>query len=417
MRYVHAHGTTSGGAVRLSTAAVRGFLVCAVLVGCTSHEGAPPQTTQATTVEAPTVSEAPPSPTPTAGPTDRSEAPSDGPTGRAEVLVWADGTIVDGPSLDLGEARRVRLGSDVEHVRDVPAEPGKVVHLEDLRPDGSFLTVAGDAGLTGGGGGSVGALREVSEGRERTLTSPHDADADMRDQISQARRVDGGVAWVEPYVELAGQRLVLAPTGSSRGRLVHQLWAVDGRIAALARWGAVLADGRVVGWDGKVSGEPADLDLEVSHRVAGDDVVETRCSLQGCEIVLLTEGGKRQPLLRGPSGTWVDDSDGRFLLVHVDGGDGVSELWGVDIVDRTAVHIVGELYAQSMSDGRIVDQDHPATRAVVVDLVARTVEQLGVDGSASVAGIAGGLVALTSHDGEGAGADGDGGDILRWPRR
>ncbi|MBD9698609.1 hypothetical protein IGS67_03750 [Flavimobilis sp. GY10621] len=414
--------------MRLSEATVRGVLVCAVLVACTPHQGETPPATRPTTLEVPTVSAAPPSPTPTAGPPDRSEAPSDGPpdrseapsdgpTGRAEVLVWADGTIVDGPSLDLGEARRVRLGSDVEHVRDVPAEPGKLVYLYDLRPDGSFLTVAGDAGLTGGGGGSVGALREVTEGRSRTLTSPHDEHADMRESISQARRVDGGVAWVEPYFELAGQRLVLAPAGSSRGRLVHQLWAVDGRIAALARWGAVLADGRVVGWDGKVSGEPADLDLEVSHRVAGDDVVETRCSPQGCEIALLTEGGKRQPLLRGPSGTWVDDSDGRFLLVHVDGGDGVSELWGVDIVDRTAVRIVGELYAQSMSDGRIVDQDHPATRAVVVDLVARTVEQLAVDGSASVAGIAGGLVALTSHDGEGAGTDGDGGDILRWPRR
>src|SRR5699024_579642 len=149
--------------------------------------------------------------------------------------------------------------------------------------------------------------------------SPHDADADMRDQISQARWVDGGVAWVEPYVERAGQRLVLAPTGSSRGRLVHQLWAVEGQIAALARWGAVLADGRVGRGDGKVSGEPADPDLELSHQVAGDDVVETRCSPQDCEIVLLTEGGKRQPLLHGPSGTWVDGSDGRFLLIHVDG--------------------------------------------------------------------------------------------------
>lgn len=417
MRYVRPHGTTSGGAVRLSAAAVRGLLVCAVLVGCTSHEGAPQQTTQATTVGAPTVSEAPPSTTPAEGSPTRSAAPSDGSSGAAGVLAWADGTIVDGPSLDLGEARRVRLGSDVEHVRDVPAEPGKVVHLEDLRPDGSFLTVAGDAGLTGGGGGSVGALREVSEGRERTLTSPHDADADMRDQISQARWVDGGVAWVEPYVELFGQRLVLAPTGSSRGRLVHQLWAVDGRIAALARWGAVLADGRVVGWDGKVSGDPAGPDLEVSHTVAGDDVVETRCSPQACEIVLLTEGGKRQLLLHGPSGTWVDDSDGRFLLVHDDGSDGRSALWGVDIVDRTAVRIVGELHGQSMSDGRVLDQDHPSTRAVVVDLGARTVEQLDIGGHVAVAGIAGDLVALTSHDGEGARADGDGGDVLRWPRR
>lgn len=35
----------------------------------------------------------------------------------------------------------------------------------------------------------------------------------------------------------------------------------------------MLADGRVIGWDGKVLGEPAGPDLEVSHTVAGSRLV------------------------------------------------------------------------------------------------------------------------------------------------
>ena len=79
------------------------------------------------------------------------------------------------------------------------------------------------------------------------------------------------------------------------------------------------------------------------------------------------------------------------------------------------MRIVGELWGSAMSEGRILAFDDPDARVVVVDLAAGTVEQLRVETGAYVDEIAGDLIAVTTGYSEGAGADGDGGDVLRWP--
>jgi len=387
--------------VRRTTTARWCAAACLALVGCTPGPG-PDGPTTPVTDGSPTAVATTPVPRPSA-PTASAAPPA--------VLVRADGTVVDGPVLDLGAARRVRLGTDVTHVRDVPAEPGTRSSVEDLRPDGSFLVRTVDAAPSGDGGGTLGALREVTADGVRTLHPPADDDVADRLVAGDARRVDAGIAWVEPYGAGDENRLVLVPHGSSRARVVVPRSAGDDRVTALARWGAVLADGRVVGWDSAVTGTPAPPGTDLRHTPAGDDVVETRCDLTGCELALLTEGGRREVVLRGPAGTWAVVSDGRHLVVRVEDG---ATTWGVDMLGGTAVRIVGELFPSSMSDGRAVVED--GRGVVVVDLVDRAVERLGTGEVVTVA-IAADLVALGALGHEGAGADGDGGDVLRWPRR
>ena len=405
------------------TTVLWGAAACVVLAACTGQGPADPASPPTADAPSSTVDRAT-DPSGTPGPTgDGATTPGatgDGPsatpsaTPAAVTLFWADGTPVEGAQLDLGAASRVRLGTDVTHVRDVPAEPGRFSLLDDLRPDGSFLTLAADAGGTGGGT-AIGALREVTATGERTLRPPPDTDLDRLTSIASMRRVDGGIAWIEVLDGGAPRRLVLAPDGSSQGRAVRKAASDGDAPAALARWGAVLLDGRVLAWDGTVTGEPAEPALELRHVEAGDDVVETRCDLEACEIVLITEGGRREPLLRGPLGTWVLVADGRYVVAVVDREDGTSTTWGVDTRERTAVRIVGELWGSAMSEGRILAFDDPDARVVVVDLAAGTAEQLRVETGAYVDEIAGDLIAVTTGYSEGAGADGDGGDVLRWP--
>lgn len=392
-------------------------VVCAALVGCTPTSPEVPAPTTSVTGGATATPDGPAPGTPDAtgspnGSVTPDASPSTGPA--TDALRWADGTPVEGTSLDLGATRRVRLGTDVTRVRDVPAEPGTGTFLMDLRSDGSFLTVVTDAEPSGDGGGTVGALREVTKQGARTLERPHDDDPAWPARIVAARRIDGGIVWLESPDGI-DQRLVLAPDGSSSGRVVAQVTDGAWNVSVLARWGAVLDDGRVLGWDGTMRGEAAGLQLELSHTAAGGDVVERRCRLAVCEIVMLTESGRSEPLLRGSGLTSVECSDGRYVLVDLEREDGSAEVWGVDTVGRTAVRIVGDLWCDAMSGGRLVVDE--TSHVVLVDLVAGTSEQLAVDAGIRSLAIAGDLVGVTASGNEGAGADGDGGDVLRWPGR
>jgi len=327
------------------------------------------------------------------------------------MLMWADGTPVTGTTLDLGAARRVRLGEDLTHVRDVPVEPGTRTTVLDLRPDGTFLMVMGDVEPSGDGSGSIRALREVTAAGVRTLRSPHDADAAERLPTWAARRVDGGVAWVEPYGDGESARLVRAPAGSQQGQVVLARSAAGSDVVALAAWGAVLADGRVVAWDGAVSGEPAPPGTLLRYATAGDDVVESRCGVATCEIALVTAGGARDVVLRGPRGTWVTDADAGHLLVRFERDDGSLVHWGVDLAARGAVRIIGDDVYGPMSEGRIVVTD--ARGVVVVDLVSGVVERLVVGDVWPEVAVAGDLVTIVTGVLEGAGASAE---LLRWPR-
>lgn len=333
-------------------------------------------------------------------------------------LAWADGTPVDGPTIDLDDAVDVRLGEGVTLVSELTVAAGWRPEVVDLRPDGTHLIVdlKGDAS-PGGGPDGYGPLRLVGSQGTTTLRSPGWEVSGMVDPGTLARFVDGGVAWVEQSVEGAW-RLLYAPDGKNKGRVVAEGDGAEGDVRALGRSAAYDDRGGALGWDGTRVPRSSDAP-DVWVTPGGDDLLVNSCTDDGCEVSVENPEGGSMPLVRARGSVFVRAADERHVVLQIVVGEDDAQVWVLDRTARTAVQLLGaDPYEPGLDDGRVlmtgesVDAEGE-TELFLVDVVAQRSERLPVDRLALGLSLAGDLVAWTASGP--AGADGVGGAILSWP--
>ncbi|NKX92407.1 hypothetical protein HF995_03815 [Sanguibacter hominis ATCC BAA-789] len=334
------------------------------------------------------------------------------------ILAWADGTPVDGPTIDIDDAVDVRLGEGVMLVSELRVAEGWRPAVVDLRPDGTYLAVdlEGDAS-PGGGPDGYGPLRLVGAHGTTTLRSPGWEVSGMVDPGTLARFVDGGVAWVERSVE-GPWRLLYAPDGEDEGRVVAEGDGVEIAVRALGRSAAYDDRGGALGWDGTRVPRSSDAP-DVWVTPGGNDLLVNSCTDDGCEVSVENPEGSSTPLVRAPGSVFVRAADEQHVVVQVAVGEDDSQVWVLDRTARTAVRLLGaDPYEPGLDDGRVLmtgeSMDAEGEHELfLVDVVEQRSERLPVDRLPLGLSLAGDLAAWTASGP--AGADGVGGAILSWP--
>lgn len=345
------------------------------------------------------------------------------PTVEAAVaeLRWADGTPVEGPTIDVADATDVRLGQEVTVTTELSAAEGWRPHVVDLQADGTYLAVdlRGDAS-PGGGPDGYGPLRLVTGDGVRTLRSPAPSDTDVFDTGSLAAFVDGGVAWVERSSGGAEWRVLHATDGKAEGRVVAEGDASsDVDVRALGPAAAYDDAGGTLRWDGERV--PRSTTGTVRVTPSGADILVSTCTEDGCEIDVEGPDGSSSAFVRTSVEAYVLAADERHVVLYLssdDDGDG--QVWVLDRIARTALQMVGASGIDlDVDDGRVLLTTDPGVvdglhDLLLIDLATQRVERLLVDRVTAGLSLAGDLVAWTTS--APVGGDGVGGAILSWPR-